>query len=268
MFNRVRSFSFSSKELDSPAPEESFVELPTELREAYESWYQSSMTPDRYSRAVSESAWPVSIFVPERYEERYAYPLLTWFHSDGNDEGQLDAVMRKVSSQNFIGLGLRGNKQLADGSHCWDAANAKAGNVPLSPLLHLTTCRLRRAFHIHSERIFLAGCGRGADAALRLMQQHPEWFAGAILLDPACDFPEANQPQAFAGLKGASLLCSVAQAGGLENMARSVRTIRHLRQAGATVEVDLTEDFVDPDGDEMRMIDRWVMNQILQESCV
>jgi len=268
MFNRVRSYAFRSSELDSPAPKQLASELPTELREAYEDWYQSRMTPDRYSKAVSQSDWPVSIFVPEQYEEAYAYPLLTWFHSDGNDEGQLDSVMRSVSSQNFIGLSLRGNQRLADGSYCWNAKDSKVGGVPLSALLHLTTCRLRRAMHIHSERIYLAGAGRGADTALRVLQQHPEWFAGAVLLDPVCEFNEASDPAAFASLKGKSVLCSVAHACGLENMARSVRMVRCLRDSGAQVEVDLTEDFFDPESEAARVIDRWVMNRVLMETCV
>ena len=90
MFNRVRSLSFSSGELDSLIPDMDVEMLPTELRELYQSWSQSPDSLAKYSNSVAESDWPVSIYVPERYEERYAYPLVIWFHSDANDEDQLE----------------------------------------------------------------------------------------------------------------------------------------------------------------------------------
>jgi hypothetical protein len=92
MFNRVRSLSFSSGELDSLMPDMDVEMLPTELREMYQAWSDSADSPSRYSGSVAESDWPVSIYVPERYEERYAYPLVIWFHSDANDEDQLEQV--------------------------------------------------------------------------------------------------------------------------------------------------------------------------------
>ncbi|MFM8723741.1 MAG: hypothetical protein ACKON9_01300, partial [Planctomycetaceae bacterium] len=178
MFNRVRSFSFPSSSLGSDAPED-FIpsELPLELREAWESWQHSDLTPDNYARSVNESDWPVSIYVPERYEDGYAYPLITWFHSDANDEEQLESVMKAVSSQNYIGMALRGNHEMssATGGFRWDPSTTgmAPGRIPLQQLLHLTVCRLRRTVHIHSERIFLAGSGHGADTAMQMLAFQP-----------------------------------------------------------------------------------------------
>lgn len=113
MFNRVRSFSLPSSNLDSDAPMDFHPDdLPLELREAWESWQQSDLTPDNYARSVNESDWPVSVYVPEHYEDGYAYPLVTWFHSDANDEEQLESVMNAISPRNYIGLALRGNHEL------------------------------------------------------------------------------------------------------------------------------------------------------------
>ena len=56
MFNRVRSFSLPSSNLDSDAPMDFHPDdLPLELREAWESWQQSDLTPDNYARSVNES---------------------------------------------------------------------------------------------------------------------------------------------------------------------------------------------------------------------
>jgi hypothetical protein len=106
--------------MDSAGPNISLELLPLELREVYQSWRRSSATPDNYSDDVQECDWPVSIYVPERYEEGYAYPLLTWFHSDANDEDQLEDVMNAVSSQNYVGLALRGIRN-------WESPAGTAG---------------------------------------------------------------------------------------------------------------------------------------------
>ena len=59
MFNRVRSMSFSSGELESLLPDIDLQMLPTELREVYESWSRSPDCPAQYSGSVAESDWPV-----------------------------------------------------------------------------------------------------------------------------------------------------------------------------------------------------------------
>ncbi len=268
MFNRVRSMSFSSGELDSLMPDMDLEMLPTELRELYDSWSQSPESPSKYSGSVAESDWPVSIYVPERYEERYAYPLVIWFHSDANDEDQLEQVMTSVSSQNYIGLALRGNTvHEAAGGFRWDGSSLLFGTVPLQDLLHVTTCRLRRAFHIHSERIFVAGSGHGADVALQTMIQRPDWFAGAILLDPACSI-DLMKADRLTELRSKPMMMSISRSCPHDTMARSVETARLLRSAGAKLDVEVTELPVDPTSNEARMLDHWIMGCINREALV
>ena len=268
MFNRVRSMSFSSGELESLLPNIDLEMLPTELREVYESWSQSPDCPSQHSGSVAESDWPVSIYVPERYEEGYAYPLLVWFHSDANDEDQLEEVMSAVSSQNYIGLALRGNRtHEAAGGFQWDVSSLQFGSVPLQDLLHVTTCRLRQAFHVHSQRIFLAGSGYGADAALQMLIQRPDWFAGGILLDPACK-SDCRKAERLTGLRGKPVLMSVSRSCPGDTLARSVEAVRILRSAGANVDVELTEQPVDPTSSEARILDHWMMNCISREALV
>ena len=268
MFNRVRSMSFSSGELESLLPDIDLEMLPTELREVYESWSQSEDCPSQHAGSVAESDWPVSIYVPEKYEEGYAYPLLVWFHSDANDEDQLEDVMSAVSSQNYIGLALRGNRtHETAGGHRWDVSSLEFGSVPLQDLLHVTTCRLRQAFHIHSERIFLAGSGYGADAALQMLVQRPEWFAGGILLDPACK-TDCLKADRLKGLRGKPVLMSVSRNCPADMLARNVEIVRTLRSAGGKIDVELTEHPVDPTSSEVRMLDHWMMNCINREALV
>ncbi|MEY2725437.1 MAG: hypothetical protein RLZZ458_1304 [Planctomycetota bacterium] len=265
MHNRLRSMSLSSTAMDSAGPNISVDLLPLELREVYQSWRRSSATPDNYSHDVVECDWPVSIYVPENYEEGYAYPLVTWFHSDANDEDQLEDVMNALSPQNYIGLALRGNRSLEKtGGHRWEPASFGKGNVGISELLHLTTCRLRRAFHIHSERIFLAGSGHGADTALYLLSRHPEWFAGAMLLDPFCEAGTLPH-NGLVGLDGKPILVSHCRNSSLDTLARSVATVRSLRNANADIDVRMTDLPVDPLSSEIRSLDYWMMECIRRQ---
>jgi phospholipase/carboxylesterase len=268
MFNRVRSLSLSSGDLESLVPDLDPELLPVELRELYDSWSQSDDCPDQYSGAVAESDWPLSIFIPERYEERYAYPLVIWFHSDSNDEDQLEQVMSAVSSQNYIGLALRGNGLSRKmGGHVWDAGALQFGCVRLLDLLHWTTCRLRQAYHIHSERIFVAGSGHGADVALQTIAQRPDWFAGAILLDPAAS-PDLLRAERATALRGKPVKLTMARSRTGESLARGIELVRLLRASGSAVDVQLTAFPFDPTGDEARAVDHWIMDTISREALV
>jgi phospholipase/carboxylesterase len=156
-------------------------------------------------------------FVPQRYEPNYPYPLLVMFHGRGGDEHQMVRSMPAMSWRNYIGLGLRGPEDVVrrgrhDG-HGWGEAFARAdrrpGLAPARPPLPdrevvrrtlaqdgprdpLDTVedgvfsairRLRRTLHVHSERIFLVGCGEGAAVAYRLGLSYPERFAGVVAIN-------------------------------------------------------------------------------------
>lgn len=268
MYNRVRSLSLSTDNFADLLPDFDAEQLPTELQELYHSWNRSPDCEILTSEAASESDWPVAIYVPERYEERYAYPLLIWFHSDDTDEDQLEDVLGAVSTQNYCGLALRGNQQNPiSGGFRWNMDSSQFGTVPFRDLLHVTTCRLRRAFHIHSERIFVAGSGSGADTALQVLVQRPDWFAGAILLDPL-GRPEAVQSERLTGLRGKPLLQTVSRSTTNEQLARNVEAVRLLRAAGATVQVEITERTIDPVSSEVRFLDHWIMDQLNKAALV
>jgi len=91
-----------------------------------------------------------------------------WFHGDGASENELHRVMPLVSDRNYIGVALRGDVASPSGC-CWsvDAANSPE----LLNDIRLIVTSLRRQYHIHSERIYLAGFdvetsdyfGRGSD---------------------------------------------------------------------------------------------------------
>ena len=152
--------------------------LPThgEIIELIETLHSSESSPF-VQREMTDR--PYSIHLPEHYEARYAYPLVVWLHGDGSSEAELSSVMPHISERNFIGLSLRGNVSNESGfawSTSGEQLDALVGDV--ESLVRM----MRRQYHIHSERIYVAGFGSGASAAMELMLRKPEWFGGAACL--------------------------------------------------------------------------------------
>ncbi len=263
MFNRVQIQPYLSNDLSFLSPHSRVNGLPLELQELLD---QQADSPDVMAEesAAAESDWPVSIFIPERYEENYSYPLVIWFHEDGGNEDDVETVMHSISPQNYCGLALRGNRRLPGrSSFAWNHDSLSFGEVPLARLVNITTRRLRRAFHIHSERIFVAGAQAGADVALQLLLEHPDWFAGAILMDPICS--EEPIRGIFPGdLRGKHVLQTVSRNACNETLAGNVEAVRLMRSAGAKLDVRMSESPLNPYGPDARFIDHWLLSRISQ----
>src|SRR5260370_32015783 len=65
------------------------------------------ITQPLYAQAGS-TALVEAMFVPQRYEPNYAYPLLVLFHPRGGDDQQMVRSMPALSWRNYVGLSLRG----------------------------------------------------------------------------------------------------------------------------------------------------------------
>ncbi|MDG3005674.1 alpha/beta hydrolase [Paludisphaera mucosa] len=169
---------------------------------------QGSSTTPRTAALVD------SRFVPRQYEPNYAYPLLVLLHGKGADEDQLIRAMPALSRRNYVGLGLRGPatvfKHDRPVGYSWGPEfeipeRSSFRNVPilsegdrfrramrepeLDSMMRLEegvfagVREIRSLMHVHSERIFLVGCGEGAAAAYRLGLSFPERFAGVVAIN-------------------------------------------------------------------------------------
>ena len=261
MNNRVNPFQPAEDLpfLVSPSTQDQSADLPLELRELLEQEAATSVLTDE--SAATESDWPVSVFVPERYEEGYAYPLVIWFHDEGSSEDNLESVMNAVSPQNYCGLSLRGNRRLDDDTYGWDHGTLEFGRVPVADLVNVTARRLRKAFHIHSERIFVAGKGSGADVAITLMLQHSDWFAGAVLIDAPCDLGGDTEVNTE-GLRGKRVLQTVSRKASNETLAHNVELVRLLKSCGTDIDVRMTDGLLDVCSKDVRFVDHWLVSSI------
>lgn len=137
---------------------------------------------------TSSAGQPISVYLPENYEPNYAYPLVIWLHGDGGSEEDIQLVMPLVSDQNYIGMAIRAP------SKSWNET-VHAGTTDFETDIYETVCRIRSQFHVHSERIYLAGFGAGATMAMQTFLNRPEWFAGAAMMGgqiPSSPYPLAK----------------------------------------------------------------------------
>jgi len=134
-----------------------------------------------YDRRLGSSDLPVSIFVPQKLEERYAYPLLVFLHSHGEDERQWLSQMMHLSRRNYIGLALRGPHRVVGKNgrpgYGWGRDRRSVSSIEDYALAAIDDVRSR--FPINSRKIHLAGFGEGASLALQLGL----FVVGAVLSD-------------------------------------------------------------------------------------
>jgi phospholipase/carboxylesterase len=166
------------------------------------------------SPAVRPAALVEAQFIPRQYEPNYAYPLLVLLHSRGGDEEQLVRTMPALSWRNYVGLGLRGPEPVTKrdqlvgfgwGSEFEQPERRRARNLArvseaemvrrvlfdsepqpidgLEEAVFTSILQTRRILHVHSERIFLVGCGEGAAVAYWLGLSYPERFAGVVAIN-------------------------------------------------------------------------------------
>jgi phospholipase/carboxylesterase len=207
------------------------------------------LVEDLHPRAAS-----TGLFVPEKYEPNYPYPVILWVHDAGGDESELLSLMPRISSRNYFGLSLQGSASVGESpSTGFDWPRDADSISRLESQVYQTLCELRRNFHIHSERVFLAGQGTGATLALRLLLNRPEWFAGAFAVggelptfDPQLPMhPELSERRVFLNIPPTA----------------DQQHARLWRAAGMNLHTEV-EDAAAITGQRLAHLNQWVMETI------
>jgi len=131
-------------------------------------------------RAAHPSSRHVCLFAPMHYEQNYAYPLIVWLHSGGDDERQVQRVMPLLSIRNYVAAGPRGVCSTKGSGFGWGEADERllAAEQRVFDSIELAQDK----FHIAPHRIFLAGFEDGGTMAFRIALRQPRRFAGVLSL--------------------------------------------------------------------------------------
>jgi phospholipase/carboxylesterase len=125
---------------------------------------------------------PRRFFLPSRYEANYRYPLIVWLHGDGSNENEISQVFPHISTQNYVGVGIRGSRSVDPVGHRFDWASSNAALGRCEDAIFQAIEDAGKRYSIHRERVFLAGYGNGGTMARRVALRHGNVFAGCISL--------------------------------------------------------------------------------------
>jgi phospholipase/carboxylesterase len=205
---------------------------------------------------------PVRTFLPTGYEPRYAYPLVVFFHGHGGNEEQILRLAPRLSRRNYICISLRG--PLASSLHRSGRAGFSWGDgahdtVIEDYMLHAVE-QIRRTYHVHSERIYLAGFAEGATLCYRMGFTFPEKLGGVISLNgcmprhggPLLRLPEVRQLQVFIGHGIANAMIPLSMA---------KQDYRVLYAAGLGVEMHTYPATQRLHPDMLRDVNRWIIGK-------
>ena len=217
------------------------------------------------SEVPTPQARPMLTFLPTGYEPNYPYPLLVFLHGHGSSEEQVLRLAPRLSRRNYICIALRGPNTLdgRDGRLVYSWGEGQNDTAVEEYVLH-AIAQTRRHFHVHSERIYLAGFCEGATLAYRLGLTFPEKFAGVISLNgclprrggPLFRLPDVRRLRV---LIGHGIANSVVPLG----MARSDFRLFYAAGLDVRLHTYAANHRIHPD--MLRDIDRWVQGKINEE---
>jgi phospholipase/carboxylesterase len=213
------------------------------------------------SEVQSPRRLPVRTFLPTGYEPRYPYPLLVFFHGHGGSEEQILRLAPRLSRRNYICIGLRGPEVLgarADGRIGYTWGPDGESNALIEDYVLRAVEQTRCSYHVHSERIYLAGFCEGATLAYRLGLTFPERFGGVIALNGA--MPRGTGPLLRLPIaRQLRILIGHGIANAVVPLALARQDFRLFYTAGLSVRMHTYATTHRLHPDMLRDIDRWII---------
>lgn len=214
----------------------------------------------------SSEGMPVRISLPLNYEPNYPYPLVVLIHGQGSNEEHVQKVVPHLSRRNYICLSLRGPCDLgqrANGHPSRGWGTPGQYDALIEEYLTQSIYRTCRAFHVHSERIYLTGVCEGASVAYRFGLSHPERFGGVIALNGALPESTPSAPLLrLDNLRHFRVFIGHGFANAVVPLSSARETFRTLYSGGADVRL-----FTYPTTHRLhpcmlRDVNRWIMDQV------
>jgi len=233
--------------------------LSTRLARPNEGFYTSELQEGRNM--------PVRTFLPTGYEPNYPYPLLVFFHGHGSCEEQILRLAPRVSRRNYICISLRGPNLVGlrpDGRAKWSWGSEGACDSSVEDYVFQAVEQTRRSYHVHSERIYLAGFCEGATLAYRLGLMYPRNFGGIISLNGS--MPRSGGPLfRLSEVRKMRVLIGHGIANPIVPLALAKKDHRLLYAAGTDVQMSTYPTTHRLHPDMLRDVNRWIMNWVESE---
>jgi phospholipase/carboxylesterase len=215
------------------------------------------------SQVEAPERQPVRTFLPTGYEPNYPYPLLVFIHGHGGNEESVMRLAPRVSRRNYVAIGLRGPLFLgtkADGRGCFSwGPDGQSGPLVEDYLIRAVE-QTRRSYHVHSERIFLAGVCEGATLAYRFAMSFPEKVAGVIALNGM--LPRGGPLFRLKAVRGLKTFIGHGIANAVAPLAIARQDARLLYTAGVDVRFQTYTTTHKLHPDMLKDANKWVMDQI------
>ncbi len=143
---------------------------------------RSPTAEDHFRRRKSQSG-ALRLFSPLHYEPGYAYPLLVWLHSSGDDSRQLLRVMPRISLRNFAAVAPQASEGDSARGYLWRQSPPGIEAACHSVKAAIDHARMR--LNVAGDRIWLAGLGAGGTMAFRVAFQLHDIFSGVLSFNGA-----------------------------------------------------------------------------------
>ena len=201
---------------------------------------ERSLPGGQSTPALQHLGGGATIYVPEHYESNYAYPLIAWLES-GASAPELLPRMCQLSSRNYLALSVAPSNRRVQS----DDENAEPPYA-----VGRAIAEVCERYTVHEDRVYIAGFGSGATAALHLLLAHPDWFRGAICLGGG--FPAGKRPfRHYRQLRRKRVFASLDVARPRRGLGTSIRT---LHSTGIDVHVTAKSG-----ARMLREVDSWIM---------
>jgi len=219
------------------------------------------------SEVPAARGWPLRTFLPTGYEPNYPYPLLVFLHGHGSSEEQILRLAPRLSRRNYICIALRGPHQAGahtDGRPAYTWGTDGPTDALVEEYVFGAVLQTRRHFHVHSERIYLAGFREGATLAYRLGLTFPEKFAGVASLN-GC-LPRRGGPLLrLQEVRGLKVLIGHGIANAIVPLSMAQADHRLFYSAGLDVSLKTYPSNHRIHAGMLRDLNRWIMGHIAAE---
>lgn len=212
---------------------------------------------------------PVRTFLPTDYQPRYPYPLVVLFHARGGTEEQVGRLAPRVSRRNYVAISLRGPENLpprADGKPAYGWGADGACDALIADYLLAAVEQTRRIYHVHSERVYLAGVCEGAEVAYRLGLGMADRVAGIVALNGQMPRPGGAPLFQYGAVRSLPVLIGHGTDNPVVPYAAAQKDYRLLYTAGADVRLVAypTTHKIHPN--MLRDVNRWIMGNVIAEA--